>query len=127
MIWGHKWSSSIPDDYIEATICEWKEGLKDIPPDAIKGALNYCRINLEWPPSIAEFRKHCKKSLGIPDIDQIIQGIIRRDFSHPIMEEIYKRVGSWSFSNDSEKILKKKVKSAYDECNDSFVNVKLLS
>lgn len=41
----------------EMSMQEWAEGLADMNGDEVKAALAYCRDELEWPPSIAEFRK----------------------------------------------------------------------
>jgi len=35
---------------------EWRTGLDGMDGEAIKQALEHCRRNCAWPPSIAEFR-----------------------------------------------------------------------
>jgi hypothetical protein len=39
---------------------QWMEALQEFTAFQITSALDYCRDNLEWPPSIAEFRNLCK-------------------------------------------------------------------
>ena len=41
----------------ELAIREWQQALGDLKPAQIRTAIDYCRDNLQWPPSIAEFRK----------------------------------------------------------------------
>ena len=125
IIWGHKWTSAIAPEYLEIAISEWNEGLNEIPMAAIKEALAYCRINLEWPPSIAEFRNYCKKALGFPSVDEVIQLAIRGDFSNPFVKKLYDSIGSWSFRNDTVKELTKKINDIYQDCgNNQMLDLK---
>lgn len=41
---------------------EWAEGLEDLSEEAMGRATQYCRDNLDWPPSIAEFRRAAQES-----------------------------------------------------------------
>ena len=36
---------------------EWAQGLSGLSGDQVGRALSYCREHLDWPPSIAEFRR----------------------------------------------------------------------
>lgn len=76
-IWGIKWANVIPnEDYLNAAKMEWGEALHDLTGEEIAKGIEYSRANLEWPPSIAEFRLICKPNTpayhkefppGLPD------------------------------------------------------------
>lgn len=93
---------------------EWDDSLRNIPETIVMKALDECRINFEWPPSIAEFIGVCEKFESFPSVDDIIRLAIRRDFqTHPLVELVFNQIGSWSFSNDKEVDLRRKVEAAY--------------
>lgn len=106
-----RWAQYINEDNLDIALNEWAEALINIPPEAIKEAINYCRDNLEWPPSIAEFRKYCQKYQGLPTIDEVLKQSIERNFYQPIVKIIFDKIGSWAFSHDSEKELRKKIEN----------------
>ena len=93
---------------------EWMDALKGITPEAIEKALFFCKLNLIWPPSIAEFISICELSEGLPTLEQTYQGALRKEYSHEIIQRVRNAVGSWAFQNDSEKILREKVKQEYE-------------
>lgn len=101
------------DQFVQLWWEEWSEGMAGIEPAHIKDALSYCRLNLEWPPSIAEFRRLCERQSGIPSLDDAFHMAIRRDFSHPIIAIAYDHVGSWAMKNDKDTILLSKFQEAY--------------
>lgn len=52
-----KWTSQFQTEHdIRATKQEWAEGLSGMTGDQIKKALDKCRKEFAWAPSIAEFR-----------------------------------------------------------------------
>lgn len=99
---------------------DWSEGLAGIDPSEIKDALNYCRTNLEWPPSMAEFRRICETASGIPIVADAFHKAIRRDFTHPVISLAYERVGSWDMKNDKQEVLAGKFQAAYIEAINAF-------
>lgn len=116
VLWGDKHTSRFTNEtYINIWMEDWCEGLKGINPAAIKDALVYCRANLEWPPSLAEFIKLCEKSLNLPSPEECMRLAIRKEFTHPLVKIIYDKVGSWDFSHDSEKTLLKKITQCHKE------------
>ena len=116
-IWGKKWSEHIPPGEIAIqAVKEWSEGLAGIQGHDIKQALDHCRINLEWPPSIAEFRNLCLKNSGVPSAAQVMRRAIDGNFEHPLTRMVYDKVGSWAFKNDSEKLLFTKINEVYKTC-----------
>lgn len=121
-IWGQRWATFINETNFDIALFEWSEGLNGITRKAIKEALSYCRDNLEWPPSIAEFRRICLQSQGLPSTYEIMQLAIQRDFNQPIVKHIFDKIGSWAFSHDSESELNKKIEK---ELNNLSKNNKL--
>ena len=120
-IYSHKFKKDNHDEiFLHGWWEQWSEGLAGIKPSTIKEALAYCRNNLDWPPSIAEFRRICEKSQGIPTMEQAFRAAIRRDFIHPIVAVVFDKIGTWDFKNDKESVLLPKFKVAYQEALDSF-------
>jgi len=120
-IFGDKFVKSIHDDGFKCIWCEeWCNGLLNIDVSLIKKALDYCRTNLIWPPSIAEFRMLCEQSSGIPTLEQSFRAAIRQEFTHPIISAAYEEVGSWSMQRDKELELKIKFGNAYANSLNSF-------
>jgi hypothetical protein len=48
------------EQLMELSMNEWAQGLSGLSGDDVKRALDHCRDNLAWPPSIAEFRQIAK-------------------------------------------------------------------
>jgi len=111
-----KWTDNFTStEIIAIAIEQWKKGLTGISDEAIAKAIDHCRMNLEWPPSIAEFIGICEKFCGVPSVDEAFQAAIRRDFDHPVIKLAFDKVGSWAMRNDNEDVLRKKFKDAYRE------------
>ncbi len=116
-----KWTSNFTsNEMIEIAIEQWRKGLAGIPNQYIEQAMDYCRINLEWPPSIAEFLSHCEKALGLPDMEFVYHALIRRELNHPIVQAAYDAIGSWALKNDTEVALRAKVKTAYEKAMQDY-------
>jgi hypothetical protein len=119
--YGEKFVKNHPtDQFVQLWWEEWSEGMAGIDPAHIKDALSYCRLNLEWPPSIAEFRRICEQASGVPFFAQAMQSAIRREFNHPVIALAYEKVGSWAMRNDKEAELKSKFQAAYTEALNEF-------
>ncbi len=112
--YGEKFVRHHPNDqFVQLWWEEWSEGMAGINPNHIKDGLSYCRLNLEWPPSIAEFRRICEQASGVPTILEAMQSAIRREFTHPIVSMAYERVGSWAIKNDKQELFQRKFQEAY--------------
>lgn len=121
--YGDRFTHNHPtDDFVNCWIDEWNDGLADIDHLHIKDALQYCRLNLEWPPTLAEFRKLCEQASGIPTAEQALQAAIRGDFYHPIIRMSYDKIGSWDMRHDTHMTLSKKFKVAHQEALNAFRN-----
>ena len=75
VIYPKKWDDQFKCDTDEKTaeiikmsMTEWCEGLAGMSGDQVKKAITYCRTNLEWPPSIAEFVKAGKIDRPVHDM-----------------------------------------------------------
>ena len=115
-IYGEKFTRSHPTpEFVEMWWEDWAESLGATSPHHIKTALDYCRENLEWPPSLAEFRRLCETASGVPDVSEALRLAIRKEFNHPVIAKAWDKVGSWSMSHDKESEVKKKFEAAYNE------------
>jgi hypothetical protein len=94
---------------------EWGQGIANLPDASIKAALDYCRTNLEWPPSIAEFIRIAERQSGMPTPRDILMLAIRRDFSNPLAERVFHGIGSWDLSHGTEKDLLPRVEAIINE------------
>lgn len=113
-IYLKKWTDNFPTaEILEMAMQQWSKGLAGLSAQSIEKVVDYCRINLQWPPSIAEFISLCEKEEGIPDWETAMNASIRGDFYHPLIAAAYNEVGSWSMSRDSKKEVDKKFKEAY--------------
>lgn len=120
-IFGEKFVKAYhTEDFKSIWSNEWCTGLVGIDVALIKSSLDYCRSNLEWPPSIAEFRCICESADGIPSFGECLQLAICRDFTHPVVSMAYDRIGSWAMKNDKQELLHKKFQEAYREALNTF-------
>jgi len=120
-IYDHKFVKSYHDeDFNSLWENEWCCGLEDVKVNTIKEALDYCRKNLEWPPSISEFIKICESYAGVPSLSDCVKAAMRREFNHPLALMCYQSVGNWAMTHETEKALESKFKSAYAESLTKF-------
>lgn len=120
-LYGERFTKSHSSDQLVQMWWEdWADGLSGIAPDCIKDALNHCKLNVDWPPSLSEFRKICEKFSGYPSADDAFYLAIRRDFNHPITKLAYDKVGSWAMKNDKQSELKPKFTAAYQDALNYF-------
>ena len=115
-LYGEKFTKNhVNDEYVKIWWQDWAEGLLGIDVTHVKNAVDYCKLNLEWPPSLAEFIKICEKSSGMPTYYEAMQAAIRRDFYHPIIKILFDRIGSWDIQHDNEEVLLRKFKQLHSE------------
>ncbi len=120
-IYDHKFVKSYHDeDFKSLWENEWCCGLEDVKVNTVKEALDYCRKNLEWPPSISEFIKICESYAGVPSLNDCVKAAIRRDFNHPLALMCYQVVGNWAMTHETEKALESKFKLAYNDSLTKF-------
>lgn len=103
------------EDFISLWENEWGCGLEDVNVNTIKDALDYCRKNIAWPPSISEFIKICESYDGVPSCNDCIKACMRREFTHPLPLMCYQEIGNWAMTHDTEKALELKFQAAYSQ------------
>ena len=86
-------------------INEWSSSISYLDEAVIDKAIDRCKVTMAWPPSIAEFLDLCDEQSGVLSAQQIMDNAIRQDFSQPIVQYVYDKIGSWDFRNDSTKQL----------------------
>ena len=122
-IYGDKFVKNYPNEQIrEIWYQDWLDGLSDVSTVDIKEAIKQCKLNLTWPPSLAEFRDLCDKSAGYPSQRETLESIINKNFTHPIIKICFDRIGSWKISNLKENDLMKIVRDVYQEAVNEFRN-----
>lgn len=113
-VFGEKWARNFGND--EKVLIDakesWSVALGDMSGEEIAMAIEYCDLNLEWPPTPAQFRRFGKKIISEEDA---LQAAIRRDLTNPIVRYAFEKIGSWDFSHDADKILRSKFNQAYEE------------
>lgn len=115
-IYLKKWTDNFSSqEVIDIAIEQWRKALAGVKSEHIEKAIEHCRDNLIWPPSIAEFLTFCEREEGIPNEDDAFKQAIRREYTHEIVRIIVFDIGSWSMQNDIEKVLRKKFKDAYQK------------
>lgn len=61
VFYGQLWRSQLKnDDYLTFMKNEWVQALKHIEGEIIEHAINYCRDNKEFPPTLPSFIDLCK-------------------------------------------------------------------
>jgi len=115
-IYGDKFAKDYhSDDFIKIWVEDWSEGLSFIDHDHIKSAITHCKLKREWPPSLPEFISLCEKASGMPSFEESFKSAIREDFSHPVTKLAYNAIGSWDMKRDTQEVLLKKFKVAYED------------
>jgi hypothetical protein len=115
-LYGEKFARHyVSDEMVRMWWEDWAEGLAGVSAESIKIALMRCRTELEWPPSLAEFRRFCDEASGVPTLDEALAKAIRKDFTHPIISIAYQNVGNWDMSHDKDDVLRPKFARAYQE------------
>lgn len=114
-IWGDRFTARHDERMLDIWHEEWLDGLQGIDPINFREALKYCKENLEWSPSIAEFIRICDRSLNIPDPRKCMAMLIRGDTSHPFTESMSKKISSWDLRNGIEKDVLRRITELHDE------------
>ena len=117
-VYGHLWSSrhKADDEWLDC-IDTWLDGLKGFEFDILRKAVSQVfLIHKKHPPTLGELIDLCLKISGVPSEDEIIKRISARQFDHPMVKLVYDRIGSWAWSNGSAEEIRRKTRTAYDEC-----------
>jgi len=104
-IWGHKWVSNMQDESIhEIALRHWQQILDDLTSEQINKACIKARSTLDWPPSIAEFKK---MALGLMSSAEAFEDAKSGGAYHDLLD-------SWTWRMETESNLRKKFYAKYD-------------
>jgi hypothetical protein len=60
-IYGNKWTDQFSSEReLSMAKEEWSQALAELQPNQLKNGISWCRVNLDWPPSISQFYKAAK-------------------------------------------------------------------
>ena len=95
---------------------EWGLGIESLPDASIGAALAYYRKNGgKFPPGIPEFVQLAEQQSGALTSDEILDLIIRRDLSNPLVERIFKSISTYDWTHDKAKDLLPRIKVFMDK------------
>jgi hypothetical protein len=116
-LYGHAWTSRHTNAISwEIAKNEWGNALTGIKVSWIEHALTeLLNEGDQFPPSLPAFLKLCRDQRGIITEELAYHEALTRNFKDPISKLCYEKIGSWDFTHDSEKVLKKKFANAYRE------------
>ena len=117
-VYGHLWSSrhKADDEWLDC-IDTWLDGLKGFEFDILRKAVSQVfLIHKKHPPTLGELIDLCLKISGVPSEDEIIKRMVSRQFDHPMVKLVYDRIGNWTLKNGTSEEIRRKTRTAYDEC-----------
>lgn len=129
VIYPYKWAQQFNGDNDLRMLAknEWKKGLHGLSGKQITDALDYCAQNLDWPPSIAEFRKIASGQMQILSVNDawadVAMQVSRGEYSSwstPLIEQAISVIGGkWTFNHEPATVVQKMFKSAYKSLKDA--------
>jgi hypothetical protein len=84
---------------------------------AVKQALELYK---DFPPTLPQLMELCRNHAGIPTPSEVMDLMIRKDFSHPLVKLCYDKMGSWTLSHAKKEEVLEKVTRFYSEAITSF-------
>jgi len=117
-VYGHLWSSrhKADDEWLDC-IDTWLDGLKGFEFDILRKAVSQVfLIHKKHPPTLGELIDLCLKISGVPSEDEIIKRMVARQFDHPMVKLVYDRIGTWALKNGTAEEIRRKTRTAYDDC-----------
>jgi hypothetical protein len=116
-IYGHRWNAPLgpcvdASGRLSESALTWQAGLSGLTLEQIKGGLDaLLRNNVEWPPSLPEFRELCLKSTGgAPDLAEVVhllanaasrEGSLVDRYRHPLVLAIAREVDMYALRTAS--------------------------
>ncbi len=122
--YGNLWTSRL-GEHGDWKGCEddWLEELSAFSMrDAINGIKKALVIYKDYPPTQGQVIDLCLKESGVPSEDEIINLMVARDFSHPMVKLVYEKVTSWTLTNGKTEEVRAKIKAVYSECLSRFTS-----
>ncbi len=123
-IYTHRFESAYGDETtLNQAKREWALSLAGIPANLVEMALERCKREHAWPPTIAEFLKLVQpapESLGLPDVASAYQEACRHShhpsdhhWSHPCVQIAARDVGYFNLRSESERVSRPAFQKAY--------------
>jgi len=123
-IYSHKWTRSFTSHEMwELAKGEWAHGLRGFSTDMILRGIEAAKFRLEWPPSIAEFRR---LRLGIPDAETVAMRVSHGG-GDQVSDTIMAMIGSWDCRRLPDRELKALAHKLYAEAVDHVTEATLSS
>ena len=116
------WTTSLGEDG-DWALCadDWLDELSKFSLNQVRAAVNKAlTIYRNFPPNLGQLIDLCLAESGVPEIHQIINLMVRREFNHPLVKMVYDKIGSWTLSNGKEIDIQNKSKAVYSECLAEF-------
>lgn len=110
-IYGSKFEQTFgnSEEAMVRTKREWGLALAPFAPPAVENALEHCKRNLAWPPSIAEFLKLLEVASGLPSARSAYEEACRCrsepatfNWRHPVIYQTASEVGFWRLQTEAE-------------------------
>lgn len=123
-IYTHRFESAYGDETtLNQAKREWALSLAGISAQRIESALDRCKIEHAWPPTIAEFYVLLQpnpEAYGLPSLDQaylescrVAHSPINHKWSHPCVQLTAQQVGYFVLRSEPEKTTRPKFKKVY--------------
>jgi hypothetical protein len=104
-IWGHKWVSNMQDEHVhDLALRHWQQVLDELSDEQISKACAKAKNTLDWPPSIAQFKK---LALNLLDPDAAFEEAYSGGNYSGLFD-------SWERKTNTEQELRKKFYARYD-------------
>lgn len=122
IVYGKLWTTRLGEDGDwQACADDWLGELSQFSEENLRAAVNKAlTMYRDFPPTLGQLIDLCLKESGVPDIQAIIQLMVDRNFTHPIVKMIYDKIGSWSLSRDTTDEVLKKTKEHYQKAVSEF-------
>ncbi len=110
-IYGNKFEQAFgnSEEAMIRTKREWALALAPFSAPAVENALEHCKRNMAWPPSIAEFLKLLEVASGLPSARSAYEEACRCrtapvdfNWSHPVIYHAATAVGFWRLQTEAE-------------------------
>jgi len=115
--YGKLWTMRLGDngDW-EGCAEDWLEELSSFTFEQVREAKNKAlSMYRDYPPTQGQLVDLCLKESGIPDATKVLNMLVAKDFSHPIVKLVYDKIGSWKLTNGTEKEISQKVSQSYSQ------------
>lgn len=103
LVYGTLWKAQFDGLDLKEAIDYWLGEFQQFSHATFTKAIKHaCDQYREYPPKIGQILDICWHYEGVPSLVELIQLAIRKDFTHPIVLEVYEKLGSWTLKNSKE-------------------------